>query len=169
MNSRHLLCALAVAVLAIPASARQLTPGQVAQDIRAHGARATVRSLDQTGRLDSVLNSIASGNAAWIRLSPDLAKGTDAGNSTGLTIALARALPKNPKAVLTILDDGLVIGSNAVCSAPFIEPTARELKEYLDRAIPAVTRVAESDRYPRRSACLHALQRSAELTAAPSS
>jgi hypothetical protein len=93
-----------------------------------------------------------------------LARGTDAGDSTGLTVALARALPRNPAAVLAALDEGPVIGPEAVCGVPFIEPSSKEIREYLDVAIPAVTRIEPSVRVPHRSSCVDALHRVQEQT-----
>jgi len=133
-------------------------------DIRQHGAGATVHSLDRNGKFDKVLDRIASGNVAWVRLAPGLARGTDAGDSTGLTVALARALPRNPAAVLAALDEGPVIGPEAVCGVPFIEPSSKEIREYLDVAIPAVTRIEPSVRVPHRSSCVDALHRVQEQT-----
>lgn len=135
------------------------TPEQISQSIHAHGARQTVRSLDQRNQFNAVLDRIATGNAAWVAIAPSLARGTDAGNSEGLTVALAKALPKNPRPVLAVLNDGPVTDAKAVCGLPFIEPTRQEADDYLARAIPAVTAVAPSSRVPRRDACLDALHR----------
>lgn len=134
-------------------------PGQISQSIHAYGARQTVRLLDQRNQFDAVLDRIATGNAAWVAIAPALAKGTDAGNSEGLTVALAKALPKNPRSVLAVLDNGPVTNAQAVCGLPFIEPTPQEARDYLARAIPAVTTVAPSPRVPQRNACLDALKR----------
>ncbi|QCP54382.1 hypothetical protein FAZ95_36190 [Trinickia violacea] len=161
---RNLSSALALFVLASPAFAATLTPAQIERDIRVHGARVTVQSLDREGKFNAVLDRIASGKAAWVRLAPGLAQGTDAGDSTGLTVALARALPKNPTAVLAALDEGPVIGPAAVCGVPFIEPSPQEVHEYLGRAIPAVTHVEPSDRLAHRSACLEALHHAQDQT-----
>jgi hypothetical protein len=161
---RLLGCALTVLVVAAPAIAQPLTPSQIARNIQANGARATVQSLTRKGQFDAVLSKIASGNAAWVRISPELAKGTDAGDSTGLSVALAKALPKNPRAVLAVLDDGPVSGASVVCGVPFIEPTPAEVKNYLNRAIPAVKRTPDSERLPQRTPCLRALEHIAEQT-----
>lgn len=163
---RHLGYTLAFLVVAAPAFAQPLTPSQVERNIRANGARATVQSLTRKKQFDVVLTRIASGNAAWVRLSPELAKGTDAGDSTGLSVALAKALPKNPRAVLAVLDDGPVAGASVVCGVPFIEPTPSEVNDYLNRAIPAVRRTPESERLPQRTHCLRALEHIAEQTSA---
>ncbi|MFP6562318.1 hypothetical protein WJ542_29055 [Paraburkholderia sp. B3] len=137
--------------------AATLTPSQLDQEIHTRGAKATVQALDRRGMFDTVLDRIATGNTAWVRLASGLAQGTDAGDSTGLTVALATALPKNPAVVLAALNDGPVINPAAVCGVPFIEPSAQEVREYLDRTIPAVTRVKPSDRVPFRTQCLEAL------------
>lgn len=155
--SPNLSCALAFLFLAPPVFAAALTPAQIERDIHAHGAKVVVQSLDRHGKFDTVLDRIASGNAAWVRLASGLAQGTDAGDSTGLTVALAKALPRNPAAVLAALNDGPVIGPAAVCSVPFIEPSPQEVREYLGQAIPAVTRVEPSDQVAHRSSCLEAL------------
>ncbi|MDR5881515.1 hypothetical protein [Caballeronia sp. LZ032] len=149
---------LACALLASACASAQVTPdaARIAGEIETQGARPAVASLDRDGQFDAVLESIATGNAAWVELAPRLAQGTDASASIGLTIALATALPKNPAAVLRVLDDGPVLGTSAVCGAPFIEPSPGEVKAYLDRTIPAVTDVPEGDAV-RRGPCLDRL------------
>ncbi|MDR5823384.1 hypothetical protein [Caballeronia sp. LZ043] len=149
---------LACALLASACASAQVAPdaARIAGEIETQGARPAVASLDRDGQFDAVLESIATGNAAWVELAPRLAQGTDASASIGLTIALATALPKNPAAVLRVLDDGPVLGTSAVCGAPFIEPSPGEVKAYLDRTIPAVTDVPEGDAV-RRAPCLDRL------------
>ncbi|MDR5782316.1 hypothetical protein QCE63_23210 [Caballeronia sp. LZ065] len=148
----------ASALLASACVSAQVAPdaARIAGEIETQGAQPAVTSLDRDGQFDAVLDSIASGNAAWVELAPRLAQGTDASASIGLTIALATALPKNPAAVLSVLDDGPVLGAAAVCGAPFIEPAPGEMKAYLDRAIPAVSDVPEGDAV-RRAPCLDRL------------
>jgi hypothetical protein len=110
----------------LPAVAGMLTPSEVGQSVRTNGARETVRLLNQRKQFDAVLEYVAAGNTAWIGLVPALSKGTDAGNSDGLVIALALALPRNPRAVLAVLDDGPTINTHAVRGLPFIEPSIRK-------------------------------------------
>lgn len=155
---RAALYLIALLVATSPAMAGALTPGQIDQRIRAHGARQTVLSLEKRQLFDAVLDRIGAGSAPWIQLAPALAKGTDAGDSEGLVVALATALPKNPRAVLAVLNDGPVTGVQAVCALPFIEPTHEEASAYLAQAIRAVTAVAPSSRVPKRTACLDALR-----------
>lgn len=155
-----------VLVLSGACYAATLNPVQLAADMRLQGPTAVVQTLDRSGRLDAVLTSIASGNTAWVGLAPELSKGTDAGASTGLGVALATALPKNPQAVLQVLDDGPVMRADIVCGVPFVEPTRRSVSAYLRRAIPAVTRVSPAKDFAQRRACLEALNRAKAAAAA---
>lgn len=77
---------------------------------------------------DNVLTHIDSGSDACIALVPELAEGTDGSNSEDLGIGLAYVLPKNAKAVLSVIvpDNGPVPGVSRVCSAPFIEETVKD-------------------------------------------
>lgn len=154
------LAIFSFALLVFPgvACADTLTAANVSHDLDIVGAKSTVNTLDRTGRFDKVLDRIAAGQSVWIQLAPRLAKGTDAGHSTGLTVALAQALPRNPQAVLAVLDDGPVIGADAVCSAPFIEPAPDEVSAYLGSAIAAVKGVRMSARFASKTACLAALE-----------
>jgi hypothetical protein len=161
---RILSFALALHFLASPAFAAGLTPAQIERDIHARGAKAVVQSLARSGKFETVLDRISSGSTSWVRLATGLARGTDAGDSTGLTVSLAKALPKNPAAVIAALDEGPVIGPVAVCGVPFVEPSPQEVREYLDRAIPAVTRVEPSKRVPHRASCLEALHHAQQQT-----
>lgn len=157
--------AFALITLTTVAQAQALTSAQISQDIRSHGAKSVVQTLDHAGRFDTVLSRIASGKTDWIRLAPDLAKGTDAGNSTSLSIALAKALPRNPRTVVKVLRNDSVIDADSVCGLPFIEPTPSEVTTYLSKAIPAVTGVPKSDQFPQRTACLTALTHAKESAA----
>jgi hypothetical protein len=157
--------AFSLTMLSAAAQAEAFTSSQILQDIRSHGAKSAVQTLDHAGRFDTVLSRIASGKADWIRLAPDLAKGTDAGNSTGLSIALAKALPRNPRTVVKVLRDDPVIGADSVCGLPFIEPTPSEVTTYLSKAIPAVISVPKSEQFPQRTACLAALTQAKENAA----
>jgi hypothetical protein len=154
---RAVLLTFTLLPLAVAAQAEPISAAQIGRNIHAQGARPVVQSLDRTHRFDSVLDRIASGSGAWVRLAPQLAKGTDAGDSFGLTVALAEALPKNPAAVLAVLDDGPVTGANVVCAVPFVEPAPGVVQTYLDKAIPAVKGVRPSAQTASVGACLDAL------------
>jgi len=136
-----------------------ITPAQISSQIESYGAKAVVQKLSRDGCFDQVLEDMAAGQSTWIRLAPDLARGTDAATSEELIIALARALPNNPRAVLEVLDTESVISAHAVCGVPFIEPTSREIAAYLEQAIPAVKAVQKSSHFPSDEDCLRTLLR----------
>jgi hypothetical protein len=95
-------------------------------------------------------------------LAPRLAPGTDAESSEDMGIVLARALPRNPSAVLGALDlrDGPVLGPSRVCGVPFIEPSPAFVHSYTTRALAAVSGVRAPRLDDARKACLSALRRS---------
>lgn len=103
---------------------------------RVDGARATVADLDRKHQLDAVLDKIGQGSTAWVALAPRLSTGTDGAGSEGLGIELARALPRNPVAVLQAAAFGAdsIIGIARVCGVPFIEATIASDNAYIRRA-----------------------------------
>ena len=150
----------AVLLLAVErVHAAPLSPAAIARDIAKHGAREVVSRLWSNGDYDRVMNRIDRGDAQWIALSPKLAPGTDAGTAEELPIALAFALPKNPRAVLSVLGppDGLPIGD--VCSAPFIDGTVKDVAAYVKRSERAVAGVLDPRLAKTRDACLAQLHK----------
>ncbi|HEV7384347.1 MAG TPA: hypothetical protein VGN89_05665 [Phenylobacterium sp.] len=169
--------ALALAVL----SAGPLGPGSAARaqvrvnlpevraSVESRGSGETVRRLQAAGQWDVVLDGIANGEVAWIALVPRLAQGTDAGQSLG--VALAKALPRAPAAVLHALDakDGPALGPSRVCGAPFAEPTPEFLAAYRPRALAAVQSVRDARLRNIRDACLAVLRKGEDANAPDSS
>ena len=125
------------------------------------GPRETVRALHDHGRFQYVLNRIGSGDTAWIRLAPRLAQGADGADAEGLGVALAEALPKQPRAVLASLDmkGGVVLGPQRVCSTPFIEPKPGRVERYKPAAMHAVMSVHTPALRSASDACLAALRK----------
>jgi len=155
---RIALLAAALALIATPTLAAELTATQLTRQLQAEGPKATVQQLWNSGAYDSVLNHVASGDPAWIALAARLASGADAAASESLTIALAEALPKNPGAVLAILGPAVTALSPArVCGAPFIEMAAPDLRNYLSQTRTSVSAVSTPALGSSRAACLAAL------------
>jgi len=153
-----LSAALAATSATIPLT--PLTPSIVQTEIRNHGAKPVVDQLFQTEAWWQATRNIGAGKIDWIALAPDLAKGTDAAASETLGISLAEALPKSPNAVLAVLDLGsgaspLRVGN--VCSAPFLEDTARRQHRYKAKAQHAVSTVADPQLSTVKAACLDEL------------
>jgi hypothetical protein len=144
---------------------------QVRASVESRGAGETVRRLQAAGQWDVVLDGISNGEAAWIALVPRLAQGADAEPSETLGVALAKALPRAPAAVLHALDprDGPVLGPSRVCGAPFAEPTPEFLAAYRPRALAAVESVRDPRLRSSRDACLAVLRKGEDPSAPDSS
>lgn len=160
-----MLSAMLVSILTVGVSQGPTMASPTAFDIRRSvadvGAEATVRSLSKDGHWNAVEAEIGTGDADWVALAPLLAPGTDAGTSEGLSISLADALPKNPRAVLAVLNvrGGDMLGAEHVCAAPFIEDTAEHQASYKKSALRSLSGITEASLQPARVACIDRLSR----------
>lgn len=138
----------------------QTSPSILVKQLDDKGAKATISSMSES-QWDNVLNHIDSGNAAWVALVPKLAEGTDGGHSEDLGIGLAFALPKNPKAVLSVIDraNGPVLGVSRVCSVPFIEDTVPDIPAYVRQAKAALGKVHDASLQDVKKSCLAELSK----------
>ena len=165
---RHLLFCCAISV---SARAQQLpTPAALTADIAAHGAKAVVARLNRPpvppnthNAWDLVIGQIHLGQAAYIRLAPRLAGGTDAGTSEDLAISLAFALTRDPADVLAVVDfaNRPPLAVTRVCGAPFVEDTIRDLPAYLRNAHDRVAQVSRPQLLGAKAACLQQLDTAA--------
>ncbi|MGF6293482.1 hypothetical protein [Paraburkholderia youngii] len=118
------------------------TPAEVSAAIGRQGASAFFRSLDEA-TADRLFEQIGTGRADWVALAPKLAVGADGANAEGLGIALAYALPRNPAAVLKVVDplegDGHVLAISRVCGIPFIDDAPKNYKAKALHAVSAIT------------------------------
>ena len=148
------LSAIVFAVVVVAsASAALLSPEAIDRDIEQHGARAVVHRLLANGDYERVMDRIDTGDARYVALALKLAPGADAGAAEELPIALAFALPRNPRAVLAVLGpNGFPVED--VCSAPFIEDTVKDIPGYIRRAERAVSAVDDPKLAKTRDACL---------------
>ena len=156
----RMLAFIVCQLIATAAWARSLSPTDVEQRINQYGAAQAVRELDSNGDYDVILNQIQNGSGQWIGIAPQLALGADAGAAEDLGIALAFALPKNPEAVLSIIDvrDGPVLGVHRVCGVPFIEGSVSDVHPYITRSLTAVNRVRRPELARVKQMCLDALR-----------
>ncbi|KER04498.1 hypothetical protein LGZ99_06370 [Photorhabdus temperata] len=118
-----------------------LTPEQLTQQIKRQGAKMVIANMPEgdNGEWDYITNHIASGDMAWLKIAPLLAKGSDAYSAETLSTALATALPKNASGVLSVLNDSNVsISTESVCSLPFYQGTEAELNQYVIDSIRAL-------------------------------
>lgn len=154
-----LFLAAVISAPALAAAETPLNPSAIAADIKAHGADAVVTHLFTSGDYDRVLDHIDKGEAAWVALAPKLAPGTDAGTAESLVIALAFALPKNPRAVLALIAGKDAFPVEDVCGAPFIEGTIGDIPAYVKKARAAVSRVSDAKLAKAKAACLAQLDK----------
>jgi len=151
---------------AVVAGGSGLTAAEISAEIDAKGTKAVINRLatanvDAMGRSDwsRTMDQIWNGRLAYIALAPKLARGAEPGPADDLGIALARALPVAPAAVLRVIDrhNGPVLGAGRVCGAPFTEPAAKDASGYLRAARSAVDEVDAPRLQHVKAACLERL------------
>jgi hypothetical protein len=147
------------------------TPAEISAEIDAKGAKAVIDRLssahvDAMGQNDwsRTMDQIWNGRLAYIALAPKLARGAGPGPADDLAIALARALPETPEAVLRVIDrhDGAVLGVSRVCGVPFAVPSANAASGYIRAARSAVGEVDLPRLQHVRAACLERLAQAAK-------
>lgn len=140
-------------------SAASSDPSRVKSDLQQWPAKKVISNLKKRGEFEQILKHIDEGDAQWVALAPSLYKGTDAGDSEDIEIALATALPKNALAVLSVLSGNTAIsegqpGIDKVCGVPFIEPTDDFVKKYLKESTAALKAVNDQKLLPVAQKCL---------------
>ncbi|GAN86053.1 hypothetical protein Gain_0012_116 [Komagataeibacter intermedius TF2] len=95
-----------------------LNARSLSRQIHEDGAEATVRTLDTHRAWPRLRRAVAAGWDGWIELVPDLIAHTDDATTRQLRTALRQALPRNPHAVLSVLDpgNGPLLGAGALCT-----------------------------------------------------
>lgn len=140
-----------------------LSAANVAADLTSMGARKTVTKMVEGGDWPRALAAISRGSRDWIELAPQLARGAEAADATGLDVAMAEALPIAASDVLAAVDAqrGPVIGVQRVCAVPFPRDGKRDLAGYVANARAAVLAVPPLALGPVRQACLKELDAAA--------
>jgi hypothetical protein len=154
-----LLIAATVCTNALASNRSTLTPQSVTHDTRRIGAKAVVQQLYSSNRWETVLKKIESGDDAWLAVVEDLAEGTDAGASEDLQVTLARALPKNPGAVLKLTGTKDFLSLDDVCAAPFIEPEHAFLMRYLTETRRSLASLKDKAVESKRLKCLSQIEK----------
>jgi hypothetical protein len=164
------LFAFLAASLLATQSVAPVTPAEVGRMIDRYGAQRAIAKLlnaptddphAEFGALDRVFEGIASGDGRWLALVPRLEWGIGGNTAAAesLAIVVARALPKNPAAVLRLIRTEPSWRQAQVCSFPVIEPTDEEWRAYFNVAVPAVQGVREPALQAAKRACLSELLR----------
>ncbi len=137
-----------------------VTLEEVREAFYRYSAPAIVEKLmeNKGANWDVIMNKVAGGDGDWIHhtiyfISP----GTDAGTSDDVRMALANALPKNPKAVLCAEINGKY-PSLEVCSLPFIESEYYFVKDYGEGTLAALHLVDAPELLEVRDNCARVLR-----------
>lgn len=110
---------------------------QLNASVTKFGPEAYLRSLNQQDPAwQNFLNATQSGDEQALAIVARLRPVADAGTAESLDMSVARALPVAPGAVLGLTHAGFKI--EALCTSPFIEPTAEVEKRYNDAALRAL-------------------------------
>jgi hypothetical protein len=151
---------------AIAAADSGPTAAEISAEIEAKGAKAVINRLSSAhanamGQNDwsRTMDQIWNGRLAYIALAPKLAQGADGRSAQDLAIALARALPVAPAAVLRVIDrhNGPVLGVSRICGVPFSEPSTKNTSGYVGAAQSAVDDVDTPRLQHVKAACLEQL------------
>jgi hypothetical protein len=159
MSLKSFAKAFFLAVCAINAAYAEKPPITDARQFLAYidreGAEATLDKLSSQ-QMDRVFVEIFTGAPLWLEVAKKLAPATDASNTLGIEVALARALTHNPEGVLPLLGapKELPIGIDRVCSLPFIESTERQNREHVRRVRAALRRVTSPALAAKKAECL---------------
>jgi len=162
---RAILCTLMVGGLGVsPALARALaTPAQILAAIQTAGAQAVVNELFQDGqsvRWAHVIDRIETGDARWLEVAAALEKGSDAGATEELYIAVAHALLRAPERVLAMVSEQPAANGtedfpiDVICTMPDIEPPLAIYRAYIRRARAALDRVHDPALAGKRARCI---------------
>jgi hypothetical protein len=109
-------------------------PTAILDEIKSKGARAVVSELyDDQNVWQSMLQKIASGNLAWLKVAVALHPVSDAGSSEMLTLAVGEALENDPKNVFKIALGSFKLGN--ICSGPDVDDARYDSYELSMKAI----------------------------------
>lgn len=139
---------------------RHMTAAQFQAGIDKEGAQSfTARLTRETDphnwdepNYDIILNHIASGQNAWLKIAGEIGPfASDPSFSKGLNVALAYALVENPSGVLRMRRDVTHAATHEddhfmnACMYPFPQPSQTFIHNYQRRALLALKRVHEPD------------------------
>jgi hypothetical protein len=142
-----------------PASGKAIAAAEVAAMIERDGPQKAVAALWGEGAdngWEAVMRGIARGEPAWLALAPAIAKGADAGASTGLAMASQDALTTNAAGALRLmsqLGDG-----GAGCTYESYEDPPEQSRAFYAAATAEVEAVTEPALQKTRDACLAQLR-----------
>lgn len=151
------------------ADAEELSAAKLQSEIKKHGPRRVVERLTATSwaRFDRVCHMVETGNRNWLTVARLLKPGTDAGSAESLDFAVARALPKAPAEILSMVqgEEHNVSGGFGladVCTVPFLEEEQHVVDRYLVSAERALEKMKKDSRHRQletlRQKCLERIR-----------
>jgi hypothetical protein len=137
-----IVAALACVLSASAAASGNLSPDMLLQRIRQQGGQIVLAELWQDRQaFDGILKRIAKGEPQWLEVARRLRPFSDAGASESIDEAVARALPVQPRRVLSLVGQGFEL--EHLCTSPFIEPKPDVAKAYERETLTALAKVSE--------------------------
>ena len=156
------LCLVCAALLG--ASSSEPTAANLLERIDRDGGDRVIRELWAAHEpFEFMCAQISTGDPQWLQVASRLKPFSDAGASLSLNVSMARALPKQPSAVLELIEPPWRL--EIVCGAPFIEPPSEEVQAYLEKAISVLSQPLSESLGEKRIACLYHLRTAAKRIA----
>jgi hypothetical protein len=153
------LCVLCAPLLG--ASSSEPSAAELLERINRDGGDRVIRELWAAHEpFELMCAQISTGDPEWLKVASRLKPFSDAGSSLSLTVSMARALPRQPSAVLELIEPPWRL--EMVCGAPFIEPPIEEVRTYLANAISVLSQPLSEPLEEKRIACLYHLRTAAK-------
>jgi hypothetical protein len=126
---------------------------RIIEEIKLKGAKSVIERLvsgEKWTEFETVCDKIETGEKEWLEVARFLAPGSDAASAESLVFALARALPKSPRQVLSLVaetekDTKGRFTVDRICISPFIEPEPGISERYLIETEKALESTDTSD------------------------
>ncbi len=141
------------------AALRRMTAAQFQQHVDEEGAKAftrrVVKDIDphspEEPNYDIILEHIAEGSNAWLKVAGEIAPYVDPTFGEGLRVAIADALIVNPAGVLRNV--GTEEHFDQACGYPFVRQTSQYLQRHQKAALAALNRVRDPALSDKKTAC----------------
>jgi hypothetical protein len=129
-----------------------LSPAEIRSRLDEQGGRKVLDALwENQPEWNQVLAGIESAEPKWLEIAQRLHPFSDAGSSEDLHNAVARALPKAPERILSLIGPGFEI--EFMCTSPFIEPEPGVAEAYERQALAALASVRSPKLRPLAAKC----------------
>ncbi|GEM_PF-6915266 len=115
---------------------------RIIEEIRLKGPKSVIERLvscEKWTEFEAVCDMIETGEKEWLEVARLLAPGSDAASAESLVYSVARALPRSPRQVLSLVaetenDPAGRFTVDRICISPFIEPEPGVSERYLIEA-----------------------------------